>query len=96
MKLWNKTLITSALCPALFGCDDSSKVDNKLDQAKDNAEQIKDAAADKARAIKQEADKQIDDIKTQANNEADSLKTQPAVLNLKPTRRPTRLPRCEK
>ncbi|MGU5098816.1 E3 ubiquitin--protein ligase, partial [Escherichia coli] len=40
MKLWNKTLITSALCLALFGCDDSSKVDNKLDQAKDNAEQI--------------------------------------------------------
>ena len=48
MKLWNKTLLASALCLTLFGCDDASKVDNKLDKAKDNAEQMKDAAADKA------------------------------------------------
>ena len=52
MKLWNKTLLASALCLTLFGCDDASKVDNKLDKAKDNAEQMKDAAADKAQAIK--------------------------------------------
>lgn len=44
MKLWNKTLLASALCLTLFGCDDASKVDNKLDKAKDNAEQMKDAA----------------------------------------------------
>ena len=36
MKLWNKTLLASALCLTLFGCDDASKVDNKLDKAKDN------------------------------------------------------------
>lgn len=65
MKLWNKTLLASALCLTLFGCDDASKVDNKLDKAKDNAEQMKDAAADKAQAIKQDADKQIDTLKSQ-------------------------------
>ncbi|MDR8335298.1 E3 ubiquitin--protein ligase, partial [Acinetobacter baumannii] len=26
MKLWNKTLLASALCLTLFGCDDASKV----------------------------------------------------------------------
>ncbi|MCQ7044121.1 E3 ubiquitin--protein ligase, partial [Escherichia coli] len=67
MKLWNKTLLASALCLTLFGCDDASKVDNKLDKAKDNAEQMKDAAADKAQAIKQDADKQIDTLKSQAD-----------------------------
>ncbi len=51
MKLWNKTLLASALCLTLFGCDDASKVDNKLDKAKDNAEQMKDAAADKRRQL---------------------------------------------
>lgn len=64
MKLWNKTLLASALCLTLFGCDDASKVDNKLDKAKDNAEQMKDAAADKAQAIKKDADKQIDTLKS--------------------------------
>ena len=80
MKLWNKTLLASALCLTLFGCDDASKVDNKLDKAKDNAEQMKDAAADKAQAIKQDADKQIDTLKSQADAEADRLKDQASAI----------------
>ncbi len=63
MKLWSKTLIASAVCLFLAGCDDSSKVDANLDKAKDNAQQIKEAASDKADAIKDEADKHIDAIK---------------------------------
>lgn len=80
MKLWNKTLLASALCLTLFGCDDASKVDNKLDKAKDNAEQMKDAAADKAQAIKQDADKQIDTLKSRADAEADRLKDQASAI----------------
>ena len=63
MKLWSKTLIASAVCLFLAGCDDSSKVDANLDKAKDNAQQIKEAASDKAEAIKDQADKHIDAIK---------------------------------
>ena len=59
MKLWNKTLLASALCLTLFGCDDASKVDNKLDKAKDNAEQMKDAAADKAQLNRMRISKSI-------------------------------------
>ena len=69
MKLWSKTLIASAVCLILAGCDDSSKVDANLDKAKDNAQQIKEAASDKAEAIKDEADKHIDTIKKQAADE---------------------------
>ena len=78
MKLWNKTLLASALCLTLFGCDDASKVDNKLDKAKDNAEQMKDAEADRlkdqASAIKAEADKKADAIAQQAKAQADAVK----------------------
>lgn len=73
MKLWSKTLIASAVCLFLAGCDDSSKVDANLDKAKDNAQQIKEAASDKADAIKDEADKHIDAIKKQAADEANNL-----------------------
>ena len=69
MKLWSKTLIASAVCLFLAGCDDSSKVDANLDKAKDNAQQIKEAASDKAEAIKDQADKHIDAIKKQAADE---------------------------
>ncbi len=77
MKLWNKTLLASALCLTLFGCDDASKVDNKLDKAKDNAEQMKDAAADKADkkadAIAQQAKAQADAVKQNAKQESDRI-----------------------
>ncbi|SAQ06047.1 late embryogenesis abundant (LEA) domain-containing protein [Klebsiella michiganensis] len=76
MKLWSKTLIASAVCLILAGCDDSSKVDANLDKAKDNAQQIKEAASDKAEAIKDEADKHIDAIKKQAADEANNLSSQ--------------------
>ena len=69
MKLWSKTLIASAVCLFLAGCDDSSKVDANLDKAKDNAQQIKEAASDKADAIKvQEAGKIKDSAIVDANN----------------------------
>ncbi|GHK51540.1 hypothetical protein KPZU09_12760 [Klebsiella pneumoniae] len=92
MKLWNKTLLASALCLTLFGCDDASKVDNKLDKAKDNAEQMKDAAADKAQAIKQDADKQIDTLKSQADAEADRLKDQASAIKAEADKRRTPSP----
>lgn len=80
MKLWSKTLIASAVCLFLAGCDDSSKVDANLDKAKDNAQQIKEAAADKAEAIKDQADKHIDAIKKQAADEANSLSSQASSI----------------
>lgn len=80
MKLWSKTLIASAVCLILAGCDDSSKVDANLDKAKDNAQQIKEAASDKAEAIKDEADKHIDAIKKQAADEANNLSSQASSI----------------
>lgn len=80
MKLWSKTLIASAVCLFLAGCDDSSKVDANLDKAKDNAQQIKEAASDKAEAIKDQADKHIDAIKKQAADEANSLSSQASSI----------------
>jgi gas vesicle protein len=80
MKLWSKTLIASAVCLILAGCDDSSKVDANLDKAKDNAQQIKEAASDKAEAIKDQADKHIDAIKKQAADEANNLSSQASSI----------------
>ncbi|WP_168394642.1 E3 ubiquitin--protein ligase [Erwinia amylovora] len=73
MKLWNKTLLASAICLLISGCDDASKVDANLDKAKDNAAQIKDAAADKASALEKDVDKHIDAIKQEASTQAQQL-----------------------
>ena len=47
MKLWSKTLIASAVCLFLAGCDDSSKVDanNLANDAANKTKEIKESIA---------------------------------------------------